>query len=343
MSAIGSIPRNRLARIPRECQLAHNYCYFLHDQGVHLLKQYEEAEAHHVTVQFRSKVESSRFAELAESSSIDALRATGYPAEARRVILNTITMAMVADTLHHVFEALKCFEKRKSIVALNLLRKPLLDSLTYLSWMLGEEDGFYAAFTSGDPNALSPRVLGNSRKTIVSQALARTEVADVLTADSILETLFSAKNQSGLYRLFQRAVHLITVDRIELKTEPENFNFIFKNHAEDDIYHGVYHSLPPALLFLSHVILGLFERIAPMDEGAKRAFEVRSIWGLYLVEGGENAAFVFEHLSKLSPHFSCCDVPMRITPHNASRIILSESYRCPKCRKVQGFPFAWMF
>lgn len=344
MSAIGSIPRNRLAWIPGECQLAHNYCYFLHDQAVHLLKQYEEARANHVTVKFRSKVEATRFAEIAKGSALEALRATGYPAEARQVVLNAITMAMVSDTLHHVFEALKCLEKRKSVVALNLLRKPLLDSLTYLAWMLGDEEGFYAAFTSGDPAKLSPKVLGNKRSVIIAQALAQTEVADVLTADFLVESLFSAKNQSGLYGLFQKAVHLITVDRVELRTEAENFNFIFKNYADDDIYHGIYYSLPHALLFLTHVVLELFNRIAPMDAGAKKAFVIRSILGLYLVEGEANEAVAIERLSALSEHFSCdCGAPLKVTPHNAARITLSESYRCTSCRRVNGFPFAWMF
>lgn len=344
MSAIGSIPRKRLVWIPRECQLAHNYCYFLHDQAVHLLQQYEEAQAHHVTVKFRSKVESARFAEIAKDSGLEALRATGYPAEARRVVLNAITMAMVSDTLHHVFEALKCLEKRKSVVALNLLRKPLLDSLIYLAWMLGDEDGFYTAFTSGDPTKLSPKVLGNNRADIIAQALAQTEVADVLNTDFIVANLFSSKNPSGLYGLFQKAVHLVTVDRVELKTEAENFNFIFKNYADDDIYHGIYYALPHALLFLTHVMLELFDRIAPMDMGAKKAFKVRSILGLYLVEGEDNEAVAIKRLSALGEHFSCdCGAPLKITRHNAARITLSESYRCTGCRRVNGFPLAWMF
>ena len=40
---------------------------------------------------------------------------------------------MVSDCLHHVYKALRCLEKRKVIVALNLLRKPLTDKFLYLS------------------------------------------------------------------------------------------------------------------------------------------------------------------------------------------------------------------
>lgn len=347
MTATGLIPRRRLAKIPRELRLAHEYCYFLHDQGVHLLAQYEAARAHIVTTKFKNRADAKTFQKLAkETDAVSAMREIGYSADARRVVLNAITMAMVSDCLHHIYEALHCFEKRKSVVALNLLRKPLIDNLVYLSWMLGDEDAFYQAFSSGDPEALSPKRLGNFRPKIIAQALAKTEVADVLTPELMLEAIFDPKNQHGLYGLFQHAVHLVTVDRLELRTSPENFNFIFKAHSDDDTYHGVYEQLPGLLLYLMHVLLELFQRMKAMDPGAKRAFEVRSIFGLYLVEGGANAQYVLKYLTKtLTPKFSCpdCRTPVTATAHNASRIVLTESFRCTNCRVVTPFPYAWMF
>lgn len=346
MTATGLIPRKRLERIPRHLRLAHEYCFFLHDQCVHLLAQYEAASAHTVKIKFKNKAEAKRFAELAEDNAIDALRGTGYPEEARRVILNTITMAMVSDTLHHLFEGLKCLEKRKTVVALNLLRKPLTDNLIYLAWMLGDEDGFFEAFSSGDPARLSPSAVGNVRSVILQQALDQTKVASALSADFVREALFDRKNPHGLQGLFQHAVHLVTVQHIELRTSPENFNFIFKSHTDDDIYASVYEQLPDLMLYLSHVILELFERVEPMDHGAKTAFETRSMFGLYLVERSGTGQEVMDRLAKaLTPVVSCgvCKTPVVITPHNASRIVLTESFRCTACRRVQPFPFAWLF
>lgn len=339
------ISRNRLTRIPAELRLAHEHSYFLHDQCAHLLVQYEAARAHIVTVKFRSKVEAKAFADLAETDSIAAMRATGYPDEARRVILNTITMAMVSDCLHHLFEALHCMEKRKTVVALNLLRKPLTDSLMYLSWMLADEDAFYAAFASGDPRAISPKQMGNHRATIIQQALDATGVKDVLTADFVGRTIFDRRDPYSLYRLFQHAVHLVTVQHVELQTEPENFNFIFKSYSDDDIYHSLYEVLPQLLLYLSHVILELFDRIKPMDPGAKRAFTVRSILGLYLVEGGENEQFARRQLAPLAEIISCpaCTGPIALSAHNAARMVLTETCRCTACRRVHDFPFSWLF
>ncbi|WP_414531005.1 hypothetical protein, partial [Nodularia chucula] len=72
---------------------------------------------------------------------------------------------------------------------------------------------------------------------------------------------------------------LVTVQRVEIQTRSENFNFIFKNPTDDDIYESIYGLLPDILLFLSHVIMELFQRIAPSEPGGRRAFEVRSTYG----------------------------------------------------------------
>jgi hypothetical protein len=344
-NSVHLIPRNRLSWIPSELRLAHEYCFFLHDESARLLVEYEGAEAHVVSVKFRSKAEARAFNKHADKEDpITAMRAGGYEAEARKVVLNQITMAMVSDCLHHIYEALRCFEKRKVIVALNLLRKPLTDNLLYLSWMLGDEDGFYHAFTANSPRGITSSILKGKRAEILSNALAMTEVADVLDAEFIDRTLFAQANPSGFQKLFQHAVHLVTVQRVELETTPENFNFIFKRYTDNDLYDLIYDVLPHVLLYLSHVIFGLFERMAAPDDGGKNAFHLRSILGLYLVEGGENEAPTMERLAGLT----CVECPdcrsaLKITPRNAARLVLTESFRCAACRRSQPFPFSWIF
>lgn len=235
-SGVHLISRNRLHWIPKDLRLSHEYCFFLHDECVRVLAEYEGAKAHNVVVNFRSKIESRNFSKMAKTSPIEAMRATGYPDEARRVILNTITMAMVSDCLHHIYEALRCMEKRKAIVAHNLLRKPLTDNLMYLSWMLGNEDAFYAAFTASDGDVVVSREMAAKRLAIIEGTLAGLPIADVLTGKFIHRAIFDRTNPSGLYKLFQHAVHLVTAKHAELRTEAENFNFIFKSPEDDDLY-----------------------------------------------------------------------------------------------------------
>jgi len=339
------IARNRLGWIPRELRLAHEYCFFLHDECARLLVEYEGAEAHVVSFQFRDKADATTFEELAaKHDAISAMRSSGYEAEARRVILNQITMAMVSDCLHHIFEALRCLEKRKVIVALNLLRKPLTDNLLYLSWMLGDEDQFYEAFSTRSPQGITSSILKSRRAEILSKALGKTAVSEALDVEFIDASLFQQAHPAGLQLLFQHAVHLVTVQRLELRTTAENFNFIFKNYGDDDLYELLYGVLPYVLDYLAHVIFGLFERMAPMDSAGKQAFMVRSSLGLCLIQEGDIQTTALEALEGLTL-LQCpdCQSSLKITPHNAARLALTETFRCTACRRIQPFPFSWMF
>jgi hypothetical protein len=339
MSTIGLIPRQRLANIPPHLRIAHEYCYFLHDECVRILSEYEAAEAHVVSV----KTTPDLLKELDALDPISALRKAGYPAEARKVIVNNITMALISDMLHHLFEALSCLEHRKVVVAFNLLRKPLKDNLPYLSWMLAEPDDFYAAFASGTPEKITQKQLGNKRLQVFQQALATTDAAQVLDAAKLHDVLFSKTAPNGFEKLFQHAVHLVTVERIELKTSPENFNFIFKSLAGDDLYELTYSELPAVLLYMAHVVFGLFEAMRK-DPKAREVWSTRTILGFRLVHG----LAVDEVTSMLNDAFheqvKCahCRDPLLVTEYNAFRICLTETFRCTSCRRNNSFPFSWM-
>lgn len=343
----GLIPRNRLKWIPPSARLAHEYCYFLHDACVQMLVEYENARAHLVRFKFRAADEANDFERLAnEVGSIEALKRLGRLDKARRVAINTITMGMVSDCLHHIYEALRCMERRKVVVAFNLLRKPLTDSLIYLAWMLGDEDGFYEAFSKQSPTGLAPKIVGNRRQVIIQAALEKTALKGVIQSDWLHATLFKDDFERGLYKILQRAVHLITVNREAVRTEPENFNFIFKSYADDDSYDGLYEVLPPVLLFLAHVIEGLYDRMKVMDPGARTAFQIRTMMSMLLLSDdpkGINQAR--EILVDLSRILVCpnCKKPLTLTQHNMARLLMRESFRCTGCRTVTPFPFSYIF
>jgi len=158
------------------------------------------------------------------------------------------------------------------------------------------------------------------------------------------EILFDKKSDRGFELLFQHAVHLITTQHLELQTSPENFNFIFKHPADDDNYHVVYAWLPYVMLFLSHVIMELFNRIQQMDTGAKNAFYTRSMVGYSLIEGMGNQQVqdMLDGILKQNINCERCNSSLRVTRHNATRIMLSDSFRCTHCRKINVFPFSWL-
>lgn len=346
MTSSGLIPRRRLQLIPHDLHLSHEYCYFIHDECARLLVEYEEVGAHFVNLDFSDKSKAKLFKKLAKDGPIDAMRFLGYNDEAKKVILNNIKMAMVADSLHHIYEAMQCLEKRKFVVAFNLLRKPLMDSLTYLSWMLADEEAFYKAFSSGNPDLLTNKKTGNIRRDVLSAALDKTSVKKILPVELIHDLIFSPGERHGFFQLFQHAVHLITVGKVQIQTEPENFNFIFKNPFEDDIYEETYLTLPVILLYLSHVIIELFDQIKPMENGGKQAFISRSILGFNLIGTDGDIKEVQDTLAKtLSANIECekCTKKFVATRYNSARAILRESFRCSQCRHINYLPFSYIF
>lgn len=320
-------------------------CYFLHDECVRVLKEYEVAKAPVVTLKFKSRAEADAFQKLAQQDSITALQGIGRHRHARKVILNQITMAMTSDCLHHIFEALRCFEKRKVIVGFNLLRKPLKDSLVYLSWMLADEEDFYANFSEGDPTRLSPKIIGNRRKEIFKSAIVKADLGNVIEANTLNEVLFDKTSSESFEPLFQHAVHLITIQNAELRTSPLNFNFIFKNMNDEDVYPGIYRWLPYILLYLSHVIMALFERIRPMDKGSRCAFQSRSLYGFALACDLNTEQCLGDLREIMGKLLKCghCGHPLKVTRRNGARLMMTESFRCTSCQRINPFPFAWAF
>lgn len=341
------IPHKRLKWLPVETRLAHEYCFFLHDEFARMLVEYELAKAHHIKITLKNKTEHKKFSRILKTKDpITALRALGRDSEARRAVVNTITIAMVSDCAHHIYESLRCFEKRKFIPAFNLLRKPLLDSLIYFSWMVADEDDFFNAFSSGDPSRITQKIIGNRRKEIIEKAIKEMGVSGLIQSDDIISHIFDARNENGLYGLFQHAVHLVTIDRIEIKTAPENFNFIFKDPWDDDIYKNLYNTLPTILLFTAHLIMTLFDRIKPMEGGAKKAFLFRTTSGHLFLKSKEDATFITKEINNLlSPYIKCkkCRAQLRVTQTNAARLLFTDSYRCTYCKKTSPFPFSWIF
>ena len=334
MKTVGLIPRNRLRHIPEQVRVYHELCFFLHDECVRALHEYENAGAHVETIKFLHSDDGDKFQDLAnKTDAVGALRDLGYHDASKRVVLNTIRMAMISDCLHHVYEALRCFEKRKVIVGFNLLRKPLIESLLYLSWMCGLEDDFYSKFTAGDPKTLTLQVLGKKRKEIYSAAINCLGHYYMFDPVVLENTINNKENSNGFQILFQRAVHLVTTWHPQVQTETENFNFIFKNPFDDDVFDFLYERLPIILLFLSHVIIELFDKMQKMDELSKHLFEIRTVMAYQLIAGADKpqALSAFEEILTVRPKCARCSREGKTTVYNAARMLLRSQFRCTFC------------
>ena len=340
MKGIGLIPRNRLRHIPEHLRVYQELCFFFHDECTRALIEYETARAHIETIKFRTSTEAEKFNVLVKNTDVvGALRELGYRDASKRVVLNTIRMAMISDCLHHVYEALRCFEKRKFIVGFNLLRKPLTENLLYISWMYGREDEFYCQFTEGGPKALTMKELGEKRKTIYADAIANLDQDYMFDPETLVNTINNKRNDSGYQSLFQHAVHLVTTWNPQMQTEAENFNFIFKNPSDDDVYDFLYESLPMILLFMSHVIVGVFDRMEIMDETSRHLFELRTVLAYHLVAGSDKplALSAFEEMLAVWPKCFMCSREGKVTVYNALGMLLKSEFRCTYCGALSPY------
>jgi len=312
-----------------------------------MLKEYEEARAHIVTVEFENDTQKEKFLSIADKeNTISAMEAIGHHDLAKRAQINTIIIGLVSDYLHHIYESLKCFEKRKFIVGFNLLRKPLKDNLLYLSWILGDEDSFYNEFNTGNPNRLTQRALGGKRVTIFDQAVSKTQIPSIFSGKKIEETIFRKENENGFEKLFQHSVHLITNQNPEITSSSHNFNFIFKSPISEDVYYHLYENLPYILLYSTQIIYQLFFKMKPADPGSNSAFLYRTIYSYASFSEmipPEKIEKEIKNVLKNEVNCKNCKNSIKITKYNTVKLIMTDKIRCNKCKRIEYVPFSWIF
>lgn len=339
------IPASRLKGIPIALREAHEYCFFLHDRCAQILKEYEDSGANLVKTKFRSKKQFEAFSKIAsEKDIVQALRDTGFDKQVRKILLNQIIMALTSDALLHIFEALKCMEKRKVVVAFNLLRKPLTDNFLYLLWIFCDEEGFFLAFTSGDPAKIKSSVVKQRAVELVMQSISKLEPMIDINGEELHSWIFDTKAADGLQLQFQHAVHLVTTERVELKTSPENFNFVFKDCFEDDIYEHLYEKLPQILYIFALTIFQLFNRIKRADKKSISSLYLRMGLGLgHLIQRGTLSEVNLIIEKMLAPH-KCpkCEMPFKLNSKNYLGLVIGDNYKCQNCRTNFNLPFSYL-
>jgi hypothetical protein len=82
-----------------------------------------------------------------------------------------------------------------------------------------------------------------------------------------------------------------------------------------------------------------------MEEGVKTAFGVRSLFAFTLLEGGAGNKATLKELNRMLSGVACdhCKAPLKVTFHNAGRILLTDSFRCASCRHKNLLAFSWAF
>lgn len=123
-------------------------------------------------------------------------------------------------------------------------------------------------------------------------------------------------------------------------------NTILSYPGDPDIYRRLYASLPTVLLYLTLLVMTLYQRIHPMDEGPRSALVFRAINAHRLLLGKQASSAVANAIGEvLSPRIQCsdCKTRLKVTENNAAKLLLADCFQCTACRRRQLFPLSWMF
>lgn len=345
MKTLGLLDVDRLVHIPLEYWSSHEFCFYLHDQMLELLVQYEASGAHQwVTNAFEEAVR--KYGKKAEKIDIvEFLKDKELTPFYKHHLVCHLVFGLTSDMLNFLYESLRCFEKRKFAVAFSMLRKPLKENLLFLSWLLGNEDDFIARFEKNNYLTLNG-LTQEQRQSIFSDAIARLQTSEAFAPDLLEGMLFSKTNPGSFEPIWQRATHLITSQGASLRTEDLNINFIFRDAGDDDLYEVLYRKLPYVMLYAIQIALECFARILPSNEHTTSHLILTSM-GTYecLFERKRTVGVTKMLRSSLRQFIKCihCGKPIRLSRDNAVGMYLREILVCQKCGLASPLPLYWLF
>ena len=281
---------------------------------------------------------------LDDVNIIDFLKDGDLTEPYRLHVVSHVVMALTSDMLNFLYEALKCFEKRKFSVAFSLLRKPLKEHLLFLSWILADEDDFISRFEFNNHVTLN-NVSKERRLEIIRKAISKLHLKGAFDEETIWNYVYSKDHKNGFEVTWQRATHLITSHKPLLKTEDYSFNFIFEDVFDDFYYEFLKHNLPYLFLYLSQISFAAFDQIYPISNKAINHHILTTMGcyeALFLDGRGMHISRMFQKTLKDVLECVHCKNPFKIKKKNAPMFYLHEQFICEECGLVSEFPLYWL-
>ena len=116
--SIGLLEEDRLSLIPPNYWDKHEFCFHLHDQIVHMLRQYEASGIHNVVTKAFLESIRGREHEFDGVNILEWMKGRNLIEPYRHHILSHVVLALTADMLNFLYEALSLSSRK--IVTMNL-------------------------------------------------------------------------------------------------------------------------------------------------------------------------------------------------------------------------------
>ncbi len=310
-----------------------------------MLKQYEASGIHNVVTSAFLESIRGREQEFEGVNILEWMKERNLIEPYRHHVLSHVVLALTADLLNFLYEALRAFEKRKFSVGFSLLRKPLKEHILYLAWVLADDADFISRFESKNYKTLSG-VTKDRQIELISNAISHLASSEMFDPQVVWAMIYSKKHPYGFEPTWQRATHLVTSMGDLLKTEDYSLNFVFEDPRDDGYYEFLYSKLPYLLIYVMQLSLEVFSRISAVNEKTY-AHLVITTMGCYeaLFRDGRSQHIARMLNSQMGELLKClhCDAKLKVTKKNAPALYLTEQILCKNCGLVSEVPLYWLF
>lgn len=342
--AIGIISDERLLYIHPKYHAAHEFCFYIHDQLLQLLQQYEDSNTHNLVPEvLRSELEKYDTDHL-EIDLLEFLNVPGLEEPYRHFIISHTVLGLTADLLHFLYEALTCFEKGKYSVAFSLLRKPLKEHLFYLAWIAADEKDFVSRLEN-EPSKGFENISKETRYRVLGEAIKSLKLEDAFEVETLWNMVYSKNHSAGFEPTWQQATHLVTSRGELLRTPDYSLNFIFNLPFEKEYQDLAYSNLPYLLIFVMQVALVCFNKIHVLNDNTVDHLNITTMGCYEALFLKHNEQSITNSLRKnLAPFLQClyCKAPLKIYKQDAPKFYLLEEITCKTCGVTSTFPLYWL-
>lgn len=347
MKTINYLPPERLALLPENYYLAHEFCFYLHDSVASTLVQYEQAGIHNTVRDAIEEVITTKGLEdkLEGKNLLDMLRDNENTFELyKKHLLGHLVLALASDMLHFLYEAMASIEKRKFSVGFSLFRKPFKENLFLLSWILADEDDFIKRFESDNFKSFKLPSSGE-KKEIIAKAISKLHTKDTFDEELIWNFIYSKQHENGFEPTWQRATHLTTSMGKLLKTEDLSFNFIFENADDDFYFNFLEDGLPYLMFYMSQVSLACFDKVHNLNEKTINHLIMTSYGVFESLYKNQEESKIMNNIQKMFDKFLICvhcQSKFTIAKDDFASLLIEEQFECSKCKLNNQFPFYWL-
>ncbi|MGZ8302930.1 MAG: hypothetical protein ACXW2U_10135 [Telluria sp.] len=253
---------NKGGFLPAEFNVAHDFCFLVHDILAQFVVSGEASEVFTTEIAVEDAENIEAFSSGADI--FEWLESTGRLEDRARILKTLVLPAVLSDMLHCIYEALESSRKGKLNITYMLIRKPIQESLFLLESIVLDEVAFGDNLAKS-PLTLRPQTVGGvegAHMKRIHQVLER--IVQTATFDAeYLAQLRYAKVEDGFDGICNKAMHLFTEHKA-IQTEPLNVNFIFSDSdAKQSQWEYLYSRLPYILVYILRVVEYIGKTICP--------------------------------------------------------------------------------